>query len=52
MLDAREITDIHEELAKILLKRIRKYKGEAVITYGQLSREIDNKVDREIWQGI
>ena len=42
---AEQITDLHEEIAKILIKRLRKKTQCAMMSYGELCRLVNNKID-------
>lgn len=42
---AANITDLHEEIAKELIKRLRKNPQSAMMSYGELCKLIGNKID-------
>jgi len=44
-MNARVITDLHEEIAKVLIKRLRKNPQSAMMSYGELCKLVGNKTD-------
>lgn len=44
-MNGREITDLHEEIAKVLIKRLRKSPHSAMMSYGELCKLVGNKTD-------
>ena len=44
-MNGRVITDLHEEIAKELIKRLRKNPQSAMMSYGELCKLVGNKTD-------
>lgn len=44
-MNARNITDLHEEIAKELIGRLRRNPQSAMMSYGELCNLLENKID-------
>lgn len=44
-MNAQAITNIHEDIVKVLLERLKKKPNQAIITYDELCKKIGNQVD-------
>ena len=44
-MNARSITDLHEEIAKVLVNRLKRNPQSAIMTYKKLCELVENKID-------
>lgn len=44
-MNARSITDLHEEIAKVLINRLKRNPQSAILTYKELCELVENKID-------